>query len=133
MRELYSEELKHRWRFNQQIGDDEFFDLVIKENEAAQAKQYSEEDMERYALEQQIKTLTMLANVQPKEVSEQTYRLITQFKEGLHTLRPQVESIELEMNPLVWLVDEPVTYQKDGREYYRVKSITYKQKAHEQS
>ena len=93
-----------------------------------------EEDVEQFTLEQIRRAIDMAQ----EQVSVRFYPNEYEFKytenQIIQSLQPKIESVEVEwlhrdephLNGTSTITDRPITYQKDGRTYLKVKSINYK-------
>lgn len=98
----------------------------VKGYKTAQAKQFTEEDM-RKAWE---------AGVHFNEESSESFgpiESVNKWDNFINSLKPKVSSIEIEMNDKFIPVDQfnsnfkakPITYQKDGKTFLKVKQVNY--------
>jgi hypothetical protein len=94
-----------------------FWDAVdgwIAGYKAAQPKKYTEEDFKK-GLSEAFKASQEGYNITADEI--------------IQSIKPKIESIELEMEFILQALpkdrEKPVTYQKDGRTFLKVKSIQY--------
>lgn len=105
--------------------------MFIAGYKTAQAKKYSEEDV--LIIRNKLVSMLPTGDVSTWDMVQAVSAYTKWFDEYIQSLQPKIVSIELEMKFNHYIIVEgkssdiyiPVTYQKDGRTFLKVKQINY--------